>query len=123
MIIGSFPADGVSTTLSNATPHMFSAIRIPGMPLHNNDTERTIRDLLVVDRRRVRFPSWRAARNFSILRTFAATCEKNGTFAYQTTIRMARDPAWDIFTDGIPPIHIPGRRGAQGRAGGIRGAP
>ena len=103
MIIESFPDDGVSTTISNAAPHMFSAIRIPGMPLHNNGTERTIRDMLVVDRRRVRFPDWRGARNFSILRTFAATCEKNGISAYQATIRMARDPIWDIFTDGIPP--------------------
>ena len=103
MIIESFPADGVSTTISNALPHMFSAVRIPGMPLHNNDTERSIRDLLVVDRRRVRFPDWRGARNFSTLRTFAATCERNGISAYQATTMMARDPAWDIFTDGIPP--------------------
>ena len=72
------------------------------MSLHNNAAERAIRDL-VVDRRRVRFPNWRAARNFAILRTFVATYEKNGISAYQATIRMARDPTWSIFTDGIPP--------------------
>ena len=88
---------------------MFAAVRIPGMPLHSNGTERTIRDMLVVDRRRVRFPDWRAARNFSVLRTFAATCEKNGISAYQATVRMVQDHAWDIFTDGIsPPIHFCG---------------
>ena len=103
MIIESFPADSVATTLSNAVGNMFAAVRIPGMPLHNNGTERTIRDMLVVDRRRIRFPDWRAARNFSVLRTFAATCEKNGMSAYQATARMAQDPTWDIFTDGIPP--------------------
>ena len=72
---------------------MFSAILIPGILLHNNYTARTIRDQLVVDRRRVRFPCWRGARNFSILRTFATIYEKNGISAYQATIRMARDPA------------------------------
>ena len=103
MIIGLFPADSVTTTLANALPHMFTAPRVPGMPASNNDTERSVRDLLAVDRRRVIFPNWRAARNFAILRTFAATCEKNGISAYQATIRMARDPTWSIFTDGIPP--------------------
>ena len=73
------------------------------MSLENNGTERTIRDKLVIDRRRVRFPNWRAARNFAILRTFAATCEKNNLSAYQATIMMTLDPTWDIFTDGIPP--------------------
>ena len=122
MIIGSSPADGVTTTLSNALPCMFTAPRVPGMPASNNDTERSVRDLLAVDRRRVRFPNWRAARNFAILRTFAATCEKNGITAYQATIRMARDPTWSIFTDGNTPAHLRGRCGAQGRTGGIRGA-
>ena len=58
----------------------------------------------MVDRRRVRLPNWRTAHNFAILRTFAATCEKNGISAYQAAIRMARDPTWDIFTDGIPTL-------------------
>ncbi len=122
MIIGSFPVDGATTTLSNAPPDMFTAARVPGMPASNNDTERSIRYLLVVDRRRVIFPDWRAARNFATLRTFAATCEKNGISAYQATIRMARDPTWSIFTDGNTHAHLRGRRGAQGRTGGIRGA-
>ncbi len=104
MIIGSFPADSVTTTIiSNSLPNMFTASRVPGMPYSNNDTERSVHDLLVVDRRRVIFPNWRAARNFSILRTFAATCEKNGISAYQATIPMARDPTRSIFTDGNTP--------------------
>ena len=70
------------------------------MSLH---MEQTIRDRVVVERRSVRFTNWRAARNFSVLGTFAATCEKNGMSAYQATIRMVQDPSWDIFTDGIPP--------------------
>ncbi len=41
-----------------------------------------------------------------LLRTFAATCEKNGISAYQATARMAQDPAWDIFTDGVS-VHVP----------------
>ena len=93
------------------------------MPANNNDTERSVRDLaVVVDRRRVRFPNWRAARNFAILRTFAVTCEKNGMSAYRAAIRMARDPIWSIFPDGNTPARLRERRGAQGRTGGIRGA-
>ncbi len=58
MIIDSFPADGVTTTIiSNALPNMFTAPRVPGMSYNNNDTERSVRDLVVVeDRRRVGFP-------------------------------------------------------------------
>ncbi len=93
MIIGSFPADSVTTIIiSNALPNMFTAPRVLGMSYYNNYTERSVHDLLAVDRRRVIFPNWRAARNFTILRTFAATCEKNGISAYQATIRMACDP-------------------------------
>ena len=73
------------------------------MSLENNGTERTIRDKLVIDRRRAIFPNWRAARNFSILRTFAATCEKNGISAYQAHQQDGARPPRDIFTDGIPP--------------------
>ena len=103
MITRTLPADGVSTTVSNAIPYMFTPIRVPGMVLENNGTEWTMRDKLVIDRRRVRFPNWRAARNFAILRTFAATCEKNGISAYQAHQQDGARPPRDIFTDGIPP--------------------
>ena len=33
------PPDSVTITLSNAIPNMFTALRVPGMPLHNNDIE------------------------------------------------------------------------------------
>ena len=118
-IIRMSTADSVSTTISNALPDMFCALRVPGMPLHNNGTERTIRDKVVVDRRRVRYPDMKGARNFSVMRTVSATCEKNGVRVHHATIMMAKDPTWDIFHSGIPPpifgttgdgaIHRPGQ--------------
>ena len=97
------PPDSVTTTLSNAIPNMFCALMVPGMPLHNNYTERIIRDMIVKMRRRVTFPCMKGANNFAIMRTFAATCWKNGISVYDATILMAKDPTWNIFNHAIPP--------------------
>ena len=103
MVIESFEPDGVTTTLAGARDFMLSSIPVPGMNIHNNDPERVIRDGMVPDRKRNPFPNWKAADNFSALRTFALTCEKNGVSAYRAAARMAEDPTWDVFTDCVPP--------------------
>lgn len=38
------PPDSVSAAISDALPDMFCALHVPGMPLHNSGTERTVRD-------------------------------------------------------------------------------
>lgn len=43
-IIDSFESDGATTTLKGAIRDCFTAIRCPGLALHNNVTEQTIRD-------------------------------------------------------------------------------
>ena len=75
----------------------------PGMPYQNNGTEGTIRTCVIPERRKYRFLNDRAAYNHSILRSFSATCRKNGISPYQATINMANDARWDIFNNGIPP--------------------
>ena len=102
-IIAISPPDSVNTTLSNALPDLFHALRVPGMPLQNNDTEQSILQCIAVDRRRVIFPDMKGAYNFSVMKTFSATCKKNGIGVYRATIMMAKDPTWTIFNSGIPP--------------------
>ena len=94
MIIESFPADGVATTLNNAFSDFVNALRYPGMPLHNNGTGLIIRRYVIAGRRsKGPFPNWRAAYNFSTLQSFAATCGKNEVTSYRATLEMARDPS------------------------------
>ena len=115
MIIESVPADGAATTLNNAFGDFVNALRYPGMPLHNNDTELIIRRYVIAGRRsKGPFPNWRAAYN-SILQSFAATCEKNGITSYRATLEMAKDPSWDIFTSGVPPPILAGGAAAGSR--------
>ena len=96
--------DKFTVTLKNAKDYMFTALRYPGVPLHNNATEQTIlHNVITGGRKKGPFPNWKAARNFSVNKTFAATCKKNGISVYDAIIRMSRDRNWDIFTDCVPP--------------------
>ena len=102
--------------LENAAPYLFAFIYYPGMPPHNSGSERIDRSWAAVVRRaNGPFPNWTAARNFSILQTFAATCRKNGLSAHDSLLAMAENPDWGIFTACDPPP-ILGRRKGQGRA-------
>ena len=94
----------IEYTAATTRDHVFTGIKYPGVPLHNNDTEHNVRDVLVSkSKRKGPFPNWTAARNFGRLQTFFRTCRKNGTSAYDAIIKMSADKAWDIFTSGIPP--------------------
>lgn len=102
-ILEKYPDDAVATTIRNALPDLLTALRVPGMDLHNNGLEQTIRDRVVVDRRRVAYPDMKGAYNFSVMRTVSATCRKNGVGICRATAMLAEDPGWDIFNSGIPP--------------------
>ena len=110
-IIGAGPDDSVATTVLNALPDMFNAIRYPGELLNNNGIERTIRDSIVPDRNRVRYPDMVGAYNFSVMRTVSATCKKNGTTAFEAVLCRARDPGWNLFNRDRPPPIFAGGRG------------
>ena len=115
MIIDSFQRDSLTTTLENALDNLFTGLRYPGMPLHNNSTELLIRRYIIPSRHRAPHPNKAAARNFSTHQTFMATCRKNGVSPREAVLAMARDPCWDIFSSGIPPPIMTGAAAVSGR--------
>ena len=95
VIIAGCGNNNIRTILQNAGPYLFAFIYYPGMPPHNNGSERIVRSWVAVVRRaNGPFPNWTAARNFSILQTFAATCRKNGLSAHDSILAMAENPDW-----------------------------
>ena len=72
--------DSAAVTMRNALDNMFTSLRYPGAPLHTNRVEGHIRDHIVTYNRKIKgpFSNWKAADNFSINQTFAATCKING---------------------------------------------
>lgn len=103
MLIESFPRDGFTTTLENARYDMVRPAEVPGMLFQNNPTEGEIRDDVVPDKRRYRFPNEKAAQNHSIIRSYTATCRRNGISPFEASVEMGKDRRFDIFNVGIPP--------------------
>ena len=68
-------------TLEGAAPHLFTFLRYPGMPPHNNAAELEIRDSVVLHRNvrhQISEPEGRAV--FSVLVSVARTCYGGGYF-------------------------------------------
>ena len=68
-------------TLEGAAPHLFTFLRYPGMPPHNNAAELEIRDSVVLHRNvrhQLSEPEGRAV--FSVLVSVARTCYRRGIF-------------------------------------------
>ena len=90
--------------LQRMLPRILTFVKCPGMPGHNNDPESVIRWYIVRPRHVFNaLPNWRAAKNFSMLQTFAATCRKNGISPYRAVLAKSQDRDWDVFTCGVPP--------------------
>ena len=105
-IVAACNNEDIATIISNAAPELFTFIRYPGMPPHNNDCEKIIRRRVVMPRRQKGpFPNGTAASNYSAYQTFAATCEKQNISVHEAVLGMVDDPFWDMFSTGIgPPI-------------------
>ncbi len=89
---------GFRETLENAAPHLFTFLRCPGMPPHNNAAELEIRDTVVLHRNvrhQLSEPDGRHV--FSVLVSVARTCQKMGVFPRMAVERMIEDPDWRIF--------------------------
>ena len=85
-------------TLEGAAPHLFTFLRYPGMPPHNNAAELEIRDSVVLHRNvrhQLSEPEGRAV--FSVLVSVARTCYKRGIFPRIAVEELAKDPDWSIF--------------------------
>ena len=88
-IVTSYEDGKVRTHLLNALPDMFTFLSYPGMPPHNNDTERAIRDGIIPQRNsRHKTMNARGRKTLSMLLTFALTCAKTGRPAWQGAVGM-----------------------------------
>ena len=89
-------------TLTNAAPDMFTFLRYPGMPPHNNDAERDIRDTVVLQRNvRHKLSVVEGMQVFSVLISVARTCHKQGILPRIAVESLIKDPDWKLFK---PPL-------------------
>ena len=97
-IVTSYEDGKVRTHLLNALPDMFTFLSYPGMPPHNNDTERAIRDGIIPQRNsRHKTMNARGRKTLSMLLTFALTCAKQDISPGRGLLECLLDPDWDLF--------------------------
>ena len=97
-IVTSYEDGKVRTHLLNALPDMFTFLSYPGMPPHNNDTERAIRDGIIPQRNsRHKTMNARGRKTLSMLLTFALTCAKQDVSPGRGLLECLLDPGWDLF--------------------------
>ncbi len=85
-------------TLEGAAPCLFTFLRYPGMPPHNNAAELEIRDAVVLHRNvRHQLSKPEGREVFSVLISVARTCHKQGIFPRVAVENLIRDPDWHIF--------------------------
>ena len=85
-------------TLEGAAPYLFTFLRYPGMPPHNNAAELEIRDTVVLHRNvRHQLSEPEGREVFSVLISVARTCHKQGIFPRIAVEEMIRDSDWSIF--------------------------
>ena len=84
--------------LEGAAPHLFTFLRYPGMPPHNNGAELEIRDTAVLHRNvRHQLSTIKGRGVFSVLVSVARTCRKLGIFPRTAVENLIRDPDWRLF--------------------------
>ena len=85
-------------TLEGAAPHLFTFLRYPGMPPHNNAAELEIRDAVVLHRNvRHQLSKPEGREVFSVLVSVARICHKQRIFPRVAVENLIRDPDWHIF--------------------------
>ncbi len=100
-VVAAYGDHGFAATLEGAAPNLFTFLRHPGMPPTNNDTERDIRDAVVVQRKiRRRFVNARGRHVFSVIQSFNSTCRKLGLVPWRCMERIIDDPKYDILQAG-----------------------
>ena len=92
-VVAAYGSHDFATTLRGAAPNLFTFLIHPGMPPTNNDTERDIRDAVVVQRKiRRRFVNARGRHVFSVIQSFNSTCRKLGLVPWRCMERIIDDP-------------------------------
>ena len=91
-----FGNTSAGTYLRNSIPNLFTFLRYPGMPLHN-DTEREIRDGVVSQRNaRHKLVTAESKETFGRLLTVTRTASKQGISPGRALVELVQNPSWDI---------------------------
>ena len=86
------------TTIEGAAPYLFTFLKYPGMPPHNNDAERDIRDTSVLQRNvRHKLCEPDGMNVFAVLVSVSRTCYKQGIFPRIAVEELIKNPDWSIF--------------------------
>ena len=98
VVAASYPDERMRTHLLNLMPGMLTFLSYPGMPIHNNDAEREIRDGIIPQRNaRHKLMTAEGRGVFSTLTTFARTCAKQGISSGRALREHILDRSWDLF--------------------------
>ncbi len=99
-IISPYEDDHVCAHMQNAMPNMFTCLAHRGMPLHNNDTERCIRDGIIPQRNaRHKIVTDGGRKTASALLTFSMTCRKQNIHPAGGLLEYLRNPDWNVFAE------------------------
>ena len=95
-LVAAYGSHKFATALAGAAPNIFTFPGHPGMPPANNDTERYVRDAVVVQRK-IRRPlvNARGVHVFSAVQSFNSTCRKLGLVAWRCVEKMVDDQKYD----------------------------
>ena len=98
VVATSYPDEKMRTHLLNLMPDMLTFLSYPGMPTHNNDAEREIRDGIIPQRNsRHKLMTAEGRGVFSTLTTFSRTCAKQGISSGRALREHILDRSWDLF--------------------------
>ena len=94
----------VKKSILRALPRMFTALGVPGMPMHTADVENTIRWLFSPFREsRKQLRSIRGMVTAGLQLTFVGVCRKNGVEPSEAYQLLLDDPEWDVTKHPRPP--------------------
>lgn len=94
----------VKKSILRALSHMFTSLRVPGMPMHTAEIESTIRWLFSPFRdSRKQLRSLEGMETASLQLTFIGMCRKNGVEPSEAYQRLLDDPSWDMTKHPRPP--------------------
>lgn len=94
----------VKESILKALPRMFTALGVPGMPMHTADVENTIRWLFSPFREsRKQLRSIRGTVTAGLQLTFVGVCRKNGVEPSEAYQLLLDDPEWDVTKHPRPP--------------------
>ncbi len=104
-IISSYPEkDPVRTRLENALPNLFTYLRVPGMPPHNNRAELELRDTAVLQANtRHKLVTPEGMHVFSVMLSFSRTCQNLKLNIWKSFVVSRFVSDWNMFESGLPP--------------------